>query len=347
MTVLITGGAGYVGSHMTLALRDAGEPCVVLDDLSTGFAEAVPEGVPLVVGNVADQALVRRTIAAHGVDAVAHFAARIVAPESVRDPLGYYAANTFSTSALLGALVAAQVKRFIFSSTAAVYGVAPPTPTPENAALAPASPYGASKMMSERIIADVGAAHGMSFVALRYFNVAGADPALRAGQRSSEATNLITVAIRAALGLRDGLDVFGTDLPTPDGTGVRDYIHVSDLAAAHVAALAHLRRGGQSLTLNCGYGWGYSVRDVIAAVKRVSGVNFPVRERPARPGDPFMSIADAGAIREALVWSPERADLDLIVGDALRFERLRRLNETRRPDRTGRRVREPRNSSAA
>ena len=347
MAVLITGGAGYVGSHMALALHDAGEPCVVLDDLSTGFADAVPEGVPLVIGDVADHALVRRTIAAHGVNAVAHFAARIVAPDSVRDPLGYYAANTFRTSTLLATLVEAKVKRFIFSSTAAVYGVSPPTPTREDAALAPASPYGASKMMSERILADVSAAHGMSYVALRYFNVAGADPSLRAGQRSSEATNLITVVIRAALGLSDGLEVFGTDLPTPDGTGVRDYIHVSDLAAAHVSALAHLRRGGGNLTLNCGYGYGYSVREVIAAVKRVSGADFPVRDRPARPGDPHLSIADAGAIRETLGWRPERAELDLIVGDALRFEQRLRVTDMRRPAKTRRRGGDTRSSSAA
>lgn len=342
MTVLITGGAGYIGSHMVHALRDAGEACVVLDDLSTGARDAVPEGVPLIVGDVADEALVRRVVAAHGVDAVAHFAARIIAPESVSDPVGYYTANTGRTLSLLGALAAAKVRSVIFSSTAAVYGVAPPTPTREDAPLAPASPYGASKMMSERILADVAAAHGMDFVVLRYFNVAGADPLLRTGQRMAGATNLITVAIRAALGLNGGLEIYGTDLPTPDGTGVRDYIHVTDLAAAHVAALQHLRAGGKSLTLNCGYGWGYSVRDVIASVKRVSGVDFPVRDRPARPGDPYLSVADSSAIREALGWWPERAELDLMVGDALRFEQRWRANqtenETRRPARARRRA---------
>ncbi|MFC3691651.1 UDP-glucose 4-epimerase GalE [Chenggangzhangella methanolivorans] len=338
MAVLITGGAGYIGSHMVHALSDAGEACVVLDDLSTGSREALPEGVPLVVGDVGDQALVRRLAASYGVDAVAHFAARIVAPESVADPVGYYVANTGRTLALLGAVRDAGVRRFIFSSTAAVYGVSPPTPTREDAPLAPASPYGASKMMSERILADVAAAHGIEFVTLRYFNVAGADPLLRTGQRLPGATNLITVAIRAALGLNRGLEVYGTNLPTPDGTGVRDYIHVRDLANAHVAALGHLRAGGRSLTLNCGYGWGYSVRDVIASVKRVSGVDFPVTARPARPGDPYVSIADAGAIREALGWRPERADLDLIVGDALRFEQRWRANETRRPAKARRRA---------
>jgi UDP-glucose 4-epimerase len=320
MAVLITGGAGYIGSHMALALRDAGEKAVVLDDLSTGHREAVPEGVPLVVGDVGDEALVLRTIAAHQIDAVAHFAARIVVPESVRDPLGTYAANTGKTRLLLGALVAAKVKRFIFSSTAAVYGLEPPTPTPETASPDPGSPYGSSKLMSEWILRDVGAAHGINFVVLRYFNVAGADPQLRSGQRSAAASNLITVAARAALGMNDGLSIYGTDLPTPDGTGVRDYIHVSDLAQAHVAALDHLRRGGASMTLNCGYGWGYSVREVIEAVRRVSGRDFPVREAPRRPGDPFISIADARRIRAALAWRPSHEQLDQIVGDALRWE---------------------------
>lgn len=331
MTVLITGGAGYIGSHMAHALRDAGEACVVLDDLSTGSREAVPDGVPLVVGDVADEALVLRTLAAHQVDAVAHFAARISAPESVADPLGYYNANTGKTRALLGAVTAAKVRRFIFSSTAAVYGVAPSTPTRESEPLDPASPYGASKMMSERILRDVSTAHGLSHVVLRYFNVAGADPKMRTGQRSAGATNLITVATRAALGLNGGLDIFGIDLPTRDGTGVRDYIHVSDLADAHVAALRHLRGGGESLTLNCGYGWGYSVREVVEAVRRVSGVNFPVSEKPARPGDPHVSIADAGLIREKLGWRPARNDLDLIVADALRWEDQWWSDAARRP----------------
>jgi UDP-glucose 4-epimerase len=338
MAVLITGGAGYIGSHMALALRDAGEPVVVLDDLSTGARDAVPEGVPLVVGDVGDEALVIRTLAAHRVDAVAHFAARIAAPESVGDPLGYYAANTGKTRQLLGALVAANVRRFIFSSTAAVYGVSPPTPTPESAPLDPASPYGASKMMSERVLSDVASAHCLDYVALRYFNVAGADPQLRSGQRAAGATNLITVAARAALGLNGGLDIFGTDLPTPDGTGVRDYIHVSDLADAHVAALRHLRSGGGSLTLNCGYGWGYSVRDVVTAVKRISGSDFPVREKARRAGDPYVSVADATLIRETLGWRPRRADLDLIVSDALRWEEFWRSNESRRPELAGRRA---------
>ncbi|GLK66584.1 UDP-glucose 4-epimerase GalE [Hansschlegelia plantiphila] len=339
MTVLITGGAGYIGSHMALALRDAGEPAVVLDDLSTGFREAVPEGVPLVVGDVADEALVLRTLATHQIDTVAHFAARIVVSESVRDPLGAYAANTCKTRALLGALVAADVKRFIFSSTAAVYGLEPPTPTAETAPCDPASPYGASKLMTERMLRDVSAAHGLSYVTLRYFNVAGADPQLRSGQRSPGASNLITLAARASLGLNDGLQIFGTDLPTPDGTGVRDYIHVSDLADAHVAALRHLRAGGSGgLTLNCGYGFGYSVREVIAAVGRAAGRELAAVERPRRAGDPYVSIADASRIRETLSWTPRRDDLDLIVADALRWERFCWTEKARRPESSGRRA---------
>lgn len=320
MAVLITGGAGYIGSHMALALRDAGEACVVLDDLSTGEHAAVPEGVPVVVGDVGDAALVLRVLAEYEIDTVAHFAARISAPESVRDPLGYFAANTGKTRDLLAAVVAAKVGRFIFSSTAAVYGLNPPTPTAETAACAPGSPYGVSKLMSEWIVRETAAAHDLACVTLRYFNVAGADPKGRNGQRAAGASNLITVATRAALGLNSGLSIFGADLPTPDGTGVRDYIHVSDLADAHVAALAYLRGGGKSLTLNCGYGWGYSVKEVVAAVRRAAG-DFPVREAAARPGDPYVSIADASLIRETFGWRPRHADLDQIVGDALRWEK--------------------------
>ncbi|MFJ5487046.1 UDP-glucose 4-epimerase GalE [Hansschlegelia beijingensis] len=330
MTVLITGGAGYIGSHMVLALRDAGESVVVLDNLSTGFREAVPGDVPLVVGDVADRALVLELAATHAIDAVVHFAARISAPESVRDPFGYYTANTAKTTSLLAALTDAGVSRVIFSSTAAVYGLAPPTPTSEDAPTDPASPYGASKLMSERVLRDGAAAHDLSYVALRYFNVAGADHRLRSGQRSPGASNLITVATRAALGLNDGLSIFGTDLPTPDGTGVRDYIHVSDLAEAHLAALRHLREGGASQTLNCGYGWGFSVRQVLDAVRRVSGNDFPVTEKPPRDGDPYVSVADASLIRDILGWRPQHADLDLIVGDALRWEQLWWNDEARR-----------------
>lgn len=322
MTVLVTGGAGYIGSHMVLALRDRGQPVVVLDDLSTGARQAVPAEVPLVVGDVGDEALLLRTFAKHDISAVAHFAAKIVVPDSLRDPLGTYGANTEKTRRLLGAMVGGGVSHVIFSSTAAVYGLMPPTPTREDAPLVPASPYGASKMMSERILQDAAAAHPLTYVVLRYFNVAGADPQMRAGQRAPGATNLITLAVRAGLGMIDGLDILGVDLPTPDGTGVRDYIHVSDLAEAHVAALDHLRDGGGSLTLNCGYGGGFSVREVIAAVRRVSGRNFPVREKPRREGDPFVSIADARRIRDTLRWAPRHDDLDQIVEHAFAWERL-------------------------
>lgn len=337
MTVLITGGAGYIGSHMAYALHDAGVPAVILDDLSTGSRDAVPDGMPLVVGDVADEALVLRTVATYGIDAVAHFAARISAPDSVRDPLGYYLANTAKTRTLLGALAAAHVRRFIFSSTAAIYGMSPPAPTNEDVRPEPANPYGASKLMSEWILRDVAAAHGMDYVVLRYFNVAGADPQLRTGQRAEGASNLITVAARAALGLNGGLQIFGTDLPTPDGTGVRDYIHVSDLADAHVSALEHLRAGGTSLTLNCGYGSGYSVRDVVDSVRRVSGLDFSAREAPARPGDPYVSVADASRIRAELGWTPKRNDLDGIVRDALAWEKFWWLDAKRRPAVAGRR----------
>ncbi|MFD1704265.1 UDP-glucose 4-epimerase GalE [Methylopila henanensis] len=321
MTVLITGGAGYIGAHMVLAMREQGRSVVVLDDLSTGAREALPEDVPLVVGDVGDETLVLRTIAQHGVTAVAHFAAKIVVPDSVRDPLGTYLANTGKTRSLLSAVVAAGVTRFIFSSTAAVYGLLPPTPTPEDAPVAPASPYGTSKLMSEWILRDAAAAHGLSYVVLRYFNVAGADPAMRTGQRAAGASNLITLATRAALGLRAGLDILGTDLPTPDGTGVRDYIHVADLAAAHVAALDYLGAGGPSVTLNCGYGRGFSVREVVAAVNRAAGLEIATREAPRRPGDPFVSVADARQIRDRLDWTPKLDDLDLIVRHALEWER--------------------------
>ena len=321
MTVLITGGAGYIGSHMTLALLARGRKAVVLDDLSTGSRDAVPAGAPLIVGDVADEALVMRLIAEHGVTAIAHFAAKIVVPDSIRDPLGTYTANTMKTAQLLRAATMAGAPYFIFSSTAAVYGLLPPTPTPEDAPLVPASPYGASKLMSERILADAAAAHRLRYVVLRYFNVAGADPEMRTGQRAAGASNLITLATRAALGMTDGLDILGTDLPTPDGTGVRDYIHVSDLADAHVAALEHLESGGDSATLNCGYGRGFSVREVADAVRRAAGHDFPVREKPRREGDPFISIADARRIRATLDWTPKLDDLDLIVSHALEWER--------------------------
>lgn len=328
MAVLVTGGAGYIGSHMVLALLDAGhEEVVVLDDLSTGFDWAVPEGVKLVVGDVADQALVTQTILQHRIDALAHFAAKIVVPESVADPLGYYLANTVKTRALIEASMRAGVKNVIFSSTAAVYGEPEASPVPEDLPLKPINPYGRSKLMSEWMIADAAAAHGFSYVVLRYFNVAGADPEGRSGQSTPNATHLIKVATQAALGQRARLDVFGTDYPTPDGSCLRDYIQVSDLAEAHRLALDHLRSGGESLTLNCGYGRGYSVLEVVEVVKRISGRDFEVRLCPRRAGDPAQIVAEAARIRDRLGWQPRHDDLDAIVGQALAWEeRLEKRN---------------------
>src|SRR6185369_15700470 len=284
MTVLVTGGAGYIGSHMVYALLAAGEKAVVLDNLSTGFDWAIAEGVPLVVGETGDQALVAKLIAEHNVEAIIHFAASVVVPDSVADPLGYYRNNTVNSRALIECAVRGGVKHFIFSSTAAVYGNAERVPVTEDDAPAPMSPYGSSKLMTEIMLRDAGIAHGLGHVILRYFNVAGADPELRTGQSTKGATHLIKVAVETALGRRDKMDVFGTDYPTPDGTCVRDYIHVSDLVRAHLDALRYLRAGGASLTLNCGYGRGFSVLEVIETVKRVSGVDFKVDFAERRAG---------------------------------------------------------------
>jgi UDP-glucose 4-epimerase len=321
MSILVTGGAGYIGSHMVLELLDAGERVVVLDDLSTGFRQAVPAGVVFVEGDVADEALVRRIVREHEIKAIAHFAARIVVPDSVADPLGYYLANTVKTRALLAAAVASGVTHFIFSSTAAVYGEPKENPVSERAVPDPVSPYGRSKLMSEWMLADTGRAHDLRFVALRYFNVAGGDPAGRSGQSTPNATHLIKVACQVALGQRSHLDVYGTDYPTPDGSCLRDYIHVSDLARAHISALNHLRQGGESLTLNCGYGRGYSVLEVVDMVRRVSGVDFEARLCPRRPGDPAAIVAAADAIRAELGWQPQLDDLETIVRHALAWEK--------------------------
>lgn len=334
MTVLVTGGAGYIGSHMVLALKDSGEAVVVLDDLSTGIRDAVPPGVPLVIGDVADEALVASVIADYAVRELAHFAARIVVPDSVADPLGYYAANTAKTRTLLATAIGGGVTRVIFSSTAAVYGEPERSPVDESTAVAPINPYGRSKLMSEWMLADAAAAHGLRHVTLRYFNVAGADPDGRAGQSTPNATHLIKVACQAALGLRPHLEIFGTDYPTPDGSGVRDYIQVSDLAAAHLAALEHLRGGGESLVLNCGYGRGYSVLEVVDAVRRVSGVDFPVTLSPRRPGDPAALVARAERIRATLGWRPRHENLDTIVAQALAWER--RAAQSKNPNSGGR-----------
>lgn len=327
MAILVSGGAGYIGSHMVLELLDRGESVVVLDNLSTGFWWAVPKEAVLVQGDIADQELVERVIAEHGITEIAHFAARIVVPESVSDPLGYYLNNTVKTRALLESAVRGGIQRIIFSSTAAVYGEPAISPVPEEIALNPINPYGRSKLMSEWMLGDVARAHGLGFVVLRYFNVAGADPKGRSGQSSPNATHLIKVAGQAALGQRAALEVFGTDYPTPDGTCIRDYIHVTDLARAHLSALDHLRSGGASLTLNCGYGRGYSVNEVVAVVKQVSGVDFPVKLSGRRAGDPASLVAKADRIRAELGWQPEHDDLEEIVRQALTWEdKLRTRN---------------------
>lgn len=321
MTVLVTGGAGYIGSHMTLALLDAARKVVVLDDLSTGFRWTVPEGASFVEGCVGDERLVRQIIAEHKVDAVVHFAGSIVVPDSMRDPLDYYLNNTVRSRSLIAAAVAGGVKRFVFSSTAAVYGESCGEPLDEGALLAPVSPYGASKLMTERMLADASAAYGLRYVALRYFNVAGADPGGRSGSSSARATHLIKLATQVALGKRDKLQVFGEDYPTPDGTCLRDYIHVTDLAEAHMLALDHLAGGGGDLIANCGYGRAASVKEVIASVKRISGVDFPVETAPRRPGDPAALVARPDRVRAVLGWRPRFDDLDTIVAHALAWEK--------------------------
>lgn len=320
MTVLVTGGAGYIGSHMVLALLDAGERVIVLDNLSTGFRWAIPSAATLVVGDVGDQDLVKTVLKKYNVDAIIHFAGSIVVPDSVADPLGYYNNNTVKSRALMEAAVATGVKHFIFSSTAAVYGNPLENPVTESATPAPMSPYGSSKLMTEIMLADTARAHDFRYVALRYFNVAGADPQGRSGQSTPRATHLIKVACETALGQRGHMDVFGTDYPTPDGTCIRDYIHVSDLISAHAAALRHLRAGGVSDIFNCGYSKGFSVLEVIDAVKRVSGVAFDVRLAPPRAGDPAAIVAGSAKIRDQLRWPPKYDNLDGIVADALAWE---------------------------
>jgi UDP-glucose 4-epimerase len=320
MTVLVTGGAGYIGSHMVLELLGAGEKVVVLDNLSTGVRANVRPEAQLVVGDAGDQEAVTALLRRHGVDAIIHFAGSIVVPDSVTDPLGYYLNNTVKSRALIAAAVAAGVKHFIFSSTAAVYGMPSVNPVAEDAPLKPISPYGTSKLMTELMLADTARAHDFRYAALRYFNVAGADPKGRTGQSTPRATHLIKVACQTALGQHPELKLYGTDYDTPDGTCVRDYIHVSDLARAHLAALAHLRAGGASDVFNCGYGGGFSVLDVIAAVKKVSGADFKVSYAPRRPGDPAALVAKADKVRAVLGWKPELADLETIVRHAYAWE---------------------------
>ena len=319
--VLVTGGAGYIGSHMVLALLGAGERPLVLDDLSTGRRDAIPDGVKLIQGSTGDAALVRDVLQQHKIGAIIHFAASIVVPDSVSDPLGYYANNTANARTLLAAAVAAGVPHFVFSSTAAVYGEPERNPIQEDEPTRPINPYGRSKLMVEWMLADTAHAHPLRYAALRYFNVAGADPDGRTGQSTPNATHLIKVAVQAALGKRDGLDVYGTDYPTADGSCIRDYVHVSDLAQAHLDALRHLRGGGDSVTCNVGYADGYSVLQVIEVVKRVSGIDFPVRIKGRRAGDPAALVASNARARSILGWQPRYADLETIVRHALAWER--------------------------
>lgn len=320
-TVLVTGGCGYIGSHVVRQLSEAGYGVVVYDNLSTGFADALVNGETLVRGDLADTAAVDVLFENHGFRTVLHFAASIVAPESVTNPLKFYGNNTRNTFNLLQACVKYGVERFVFSSTAATYGLPENGHASEESPTVPINPYGASKLMSEWMLRDTATAHPLRYAVLRYFNVAGADPLARIGQRTPDATHLIKVCCQAALGLRPEVCIYGIDYPTPDGTGIRDYIHVEDLAAAHLAALSHLSRGGDSVLLNVGYGRGASVREVIAMVKRVSGVDFRVVEAGRRPGDPAMLVAGAERIRATLGWSPAYDDLEKIVTDAWNWER--------------------------
>jgi len=321
MTVLVTGGAGYIGSHMVYALVEAGESVVVIDNLSSGFSAHLPAGIPLFIGDAADENLVQGVIATHRVESIIHLAGSVVVGESLRDPLGYYRNNTMTTRNLLNIAVKCGVNRFIFSSTAAVYGNPAQVPVPEHAPTRPLSPYGFSKLMAEVMLHDVAAAHGLNYVVLRYFNVAGADPEARIGLATVGATHLLKIAVEAATGQRAGVDVFGTDYPTKDGSCIRDFIHVSDLAQVHRAALSHLRNGGPSMTLNCGYGRGYSVLETVEAVRRVSGRNLAVQFAPRRAGDIMTMVADTSRIRSALDWTPQLDDLETIAAHALAWEK--------------------------
>ena len=326
--VLVTGGAGYIGSHAVLALTDAGWPVAVIDNLTTGFRWAVPEGVPFYQGDIEDAELLARIIAEQGIKAVMHFAGSIIVPESVENPLKYYHNNTAKSRALIASAVAGGVPHFIFSSTAATYGIPEVSPVSEDSPKLPINPYGMSKLMTETMLGDVARAHPINYCALRYFNVAGADPRARTGQSTAGATHLIKVAVEAALGKRSHVEVFGTDYATPDGTGVRDYIHVSDLANAHVLALeALIADPAQSLTMNCGYGRGFSVLEVLDAVDRVTNLTIERKLSPRRAGDPDSLISDNRRIKATLPWQPKYADLDTIVTHALQWER--RLGEIR------------------
>jgi UDP-glucose 4-epimerase len=318
-TILVTGGAGYIGSHVVLQLRERGESVVVLDDLSRGFRQSVAD-TPLVVGDIGDRQLVTRLLREHGVDTVIHFAAFTIVPESVRDPLKYYANNVCGTRNLLQCCAETGVRHFVFSSSAAVYGTPASDLAAEDSPTAPINSYGTSKLVSEWMLRDLAGASALRYVALRYFNVAGSDMGGRIGQATPGATLLIKVASEATVGKRPHVSIFGTDYPTPDGTGIRDYIHVQDLAGAHLAAVDHLRRAGPSAVLNCGYGHGYSVRQVLDSVQRVSGRSLTIREEPRRAGDPAVLVAKAERIRALLGWTPALDDLDTIVRSSLEWE---------------------------
>ncbi len=319
-TILVTGGAGYIGSHVVRQLGDAGEKIVVLDDLSTGFRQAVLHG-ELVIGNTGDPKVLTKLFESHDIDTVMHFAAHTVVPESVADPLKYYRNNTCASRTLLEHALKAGVRHVVFSSTAAVYGIPTEGEASEETPTAPINSYGTSKLMTEWMLRDVAAVNSLRYVALRYFNVAGSDPMGRIGQATPKATLLTKVACEVAVGKREHVSIFGTDYPTPDGTGVRDYIHVEDLADAHLKALAYLRRGGESTTLNCGYGRGYSVRELITMVERVAGHAISQREAPRRAGDPPTLVAQASRIRSTLDWQPQHDDLKKIVETSLAWER--------------------------
>jgi UDP-glucose 4-epimerase len=320
MTILVTGGAGYIGGHMGLALMDAGERFVVLDDMSNGVPYAVPAGVDLVVGSTGDYERVLQVIRDYDVDTVLHFAAALINPDLYQRPLEYYRVNAANARALLQAVSDGGVDKFIYSATSAVYGNPKVNPVSEAGETAPTTPYGKSKLVTEHMLKDLSDVSRLKYVCLRYFNVAGADPKARFGQSSTKSTLLVQIAVQCALGLRNGLEIFGTDYDTPDGTCIRDYLHVTDLIDAHIRALEHLRSGGDNLTLNVGYGHGYSVRQIIETAKRVTGRDFAVREGPRRRGDPVEVVADASLIRETLGWEPKLDDIETIVRHAYAWE---------------------------